>query len=127
MLPMAVTSPQDIERRITMAKEVRKYWVKMNMRFNLSSMIDLVWCCIYDIQDGKCNSVDLMGEQMDEDRLYEFKDELDKLLGASTCRKVTSREYGRIKAISEARNVLRYATCISKGMSESDAGYAFFE
>lgn len=110
-----------------MSKEVRKYFVKSNYKFNLSSMIDHVWCCIYDIQDGKMKSVNLMGEEMDEDRLYEFKDELDELLSYALSGRVTGKEYGRIKAISDERNMIRYNICLSKGMDENDAALAFFD
>ena len=110
-----------------MAKEERKYWVKMNWRFNLDSMYTHVWCCIYEVEDGKRKTVNLMGEEMDLDRLYEFKDEVEELSMVAQFRKVTSKEYGRIKAISDERNLIRYATCLASGMDERDAGYAFFE
>lgn len=109
-----------------MANNERKYYVKENYRFNLDSMHDHVWCCIYDIQDGLCKTVNLMGEEMNEDRLYEFLEELEELMSVAHG-KVTGKEYGRIKAISDERNMIRYATCISKGMSERDASYAFFD
>ena len=105
----------------------RKYWVKMNYRTNLDSMYNHVWCLIYDIRDGLYDSVELMGETMDEDRLDEFREEVGDLLAIATTRKVTSKEYGRIKAISDERNMIRYATCLAAGMNEEDAGYAFFD
>ena len=106
--------------------EERKYYVKENYRFNLDSMHDHVWCCIYDIQDGKCKTVNLMGEEMDEARLYEFKEELEDLSSKASY-KVTGKEYGRIKAIADERNLIRYATCLNSGMSEEEAGLAFFD
>ena len=109
-----------------MANNQRKYYVKENYRFNLDSMHTKVWCCIDDIRDGLYKTVHLMGEEMDEDRLYEFLEELEELMFVSQG-KVTGKEYGRIKAISDERNMIRYVTCISKGMSERDAGYAFFD
>lgn len=111
---------------MTTKKEERKYYVKANYRFNIDSMIDHVWCAIYDIQDGKCKSVDLMGERMDVKKLYNFLYELHDLQ-SKYMYKVTGREYGRIKAISDARNMIRYCQCMNSGMSEKDAGYAFFD
>ena len=106
--------------------EQRKYYVKMNYRFNLDSMHDHIWCAIYDIEDGVCEKVHLMGEEMDLDRLYEFLEEVSDLQ-SKAFGKVTGKEYGRIKAISDERNMIRYATCRAHGMNESDAQYAFFD
>ena len=105
----------------------RKYFVKMNYRTNLDSMYTHIWCLIYDIRDGLYDSVELMGETMDEERLDEFREEVGELLAIATSRKVTGKEYGRIKAISDERNMIRYARCLEAGMSERDAGYAFFD
>lgn len=107
-----------------MANDIRKYYVKESYRFNLWSMHDHIWCCIYEVEDGNCNEVELMGERMDLDRLYQFKEEVEDLMAVANG-KVTGKEYGRIKAISDERNLIRYATCLSKGMSEEDASYAF--
>lgn len=107
-----------------MANDVRKYYVKESYRFNLDSMHDHIWCCIFDVEDGICETVELMGEAMNLDRLYEFKEEVENLQCVAWG-KVTGKEYGRIKAISDERNLIRYATCLSKGMSEEDAAYAF--
>jgi len=107
-------------------KEERKYYVKSNYRFNLDSMITKVWCLIDDIENGKYETVEILDEIMDVDRLYSFKDELEDLLTKSYG-KVTGKEYGRIKEISDYRNIMRYATCLESGMSEQDAGMAFFD
>ena len=104
---------------------MKTYYVTEGMLTNLYSMHDLIWCCIYDIQDGKCESVELMGETMDVNRLYDLLDEVETLQ-SKVHYKVTGKEYGRIKEISNARNMIRYNTCLSKGMSEDDASYAFF-
>ena len=108
-----------------MAQE-RKYFVKMNYRFNLESMHTKVWCHIYDMRDGLYDTVELMGETMDINTLFDFLDELENLMAVANG-KVTGKEYGRIKAISDERNMIRYATCLNKGMSEADAGLAFFD
>lgn len=111
----------------TMAKEERKYWVKMNWRFNLDSMHTSLWLIREDMIDGKIETAEIMGETMDYDRLEEFMEEVDNLLLASQTRKVTGKEYGRIKAISDERNLWRYTRCIESGMSDYEAGYAFFD
>ena len=105
----------------------RKYFVKMNDRFNLDSMYTHVWCCIYEIDDGLYDTVELMGETMDANRLEEFRDECGDLLAKATTGKVTSKEYGRIRAISAERDMIRYCRCLANGMSEDDASYAFMQ
>lgn len=60
--------------------QAKKYFVKMNYRFNLDSMRTHVLNLIDDIRDGKFETVKLMGEAMDEDRLEEFKDEIEYLM-----------------------------------------------
>ena len=107
-------------------KQIKKYPVKMNYRFNLDSMRTYVLNLIDDMRDGTIKSVELMGETMNEDRLEEFKQEIEDLIYKAWY-PVTGKDYGRIKAISDARNMIRYCTCISKGMSDSDASLAFFE
>lgn len=107
-------------------KQVKKYFVKMNYRFNLDSMRVHVMNLIDDIRDGKFETVELMGETMDEYRLEEFKDEIEDLM-SKMYYPVCGKDYGRIKAISDERNVIRYATCIANGMNENDASSAFFD
>lgn len=114
-----------------MAQE-RKYWVKESMRFNLTSMIDHVHCMQYGFEgDEDCKEYIGNGEVIIagthirsaadcEDFLEELYDLYDKMFY-----KVTGKEYGRIKAIAEERQWIRYNTCISHGMSENDAAYAF--
>ena len=109
-----------------MAAQTKKYFVKHSYRFNLDSMRIHVMNIIDDIRDGKYETAELMGEKMDEDRLIEFKDEIEDLM-MKAYGPVCSKDYGRIKAISDERNMIRYATCMSKGMSERDASLAFFD
>lgn len=106
--------------------QAKKYFVKMNYRFNLDSMHTHVLNLIDDIRDGKLETVELMGETMDEDRLEEFKDELEDLM-SKMYYPVCGKDYGRIKAISDERNMIRYTTCIAKGANENDAALAFFD
>ena len=54
-----------------MAAQTKKYFVKHNYRFNLDSMRIHVMNMIDDIRDGEYETVELMGEKMDEDRLEE--------------------------------------------------------
>lgn len=104
----------------------KKYYVKQNYRFNLDSMRVHVMNLIDDIRDGNFDTVELMGETMDEDRLEEFKEEIEDLMEKAWY-PVCGKDYGRIKAISDERNMIRYATCTANGMSDEDAGYCFFD
>lgn len=104
----------------------KKYFVKMNYRFNLDSMRIHVMNLIDDCRDGKFKTIELMGETMDEDRLIEFKDEIEDLM-SKMYYPVCGKDYGRIKAISDERNMIRYTTCIAKGANENDAALAFFD
>lgn len=106
--------------------QVKKYYVKLNYRFNLDSMRVHVMNLIDGIRDGKFETVELMGETMDEYRLETFKEELEDLM-AKAYYPVCGKDYGRIKLISDERNRIRYVTCIANGMSESDAGSCFFD
>ena len=110
-----------------MSREVRKYWVKSAFKTNLDSMAVHVKCCMYDIEDGKYETVNLMGREMSYSDLVDFEIECQELLGRAMCGKVTGREYGRIKAISDERNMIRYMQCVSKGMDEDRASYSFME
>lgn len=105
----------------------RKYWVKMNWRFNLDSMHTSLTNILYDMEDGAVKTVEIMGKEMDYDAVWDFREEVDDLLCKATVGKVTGKEYGRIKAISDERNMWRYAKCIESGMSESEAALAFFD
>ena len=107
--------------------DLRKYYVKGNMKFNLDSMITHIWCLIYDMEEGKLpEKVEFLGETCDMARLYELKEECGDLL-CKADHKVTGKEYGRIKFIADTRNMIRYATCLNSGMSERSAGLAFFD
>ena len=109
-----------------MATQVKKYFVKHNYRFNLDSMRIHVMNMIDDIRDGEYETVELMGEKMDEDRLEEFKSEIEDLM-MKAYGPVCGKDYGRIKAISDARNMIRYAMCMSKGMIERHSALALFD
>lgn len=104
--------------------EARKYFVKHGMRFNLDSMRTKVLNLRDDMRDGTITKVELLGKVYDEDSIDDFIAELEDLMYKAMDR-VTGKEYGRIKAISEARDIMRYATCLAAGMDERDAGYCF--
>lgn len=107
--------------------EVRKYYVKGSWIFNLESMHDKIWCLIYDMQDGALTCpFEVAGKVInDESDLYELMDEADQLAWIASHRKVTGKEYGRIKQIVSWRVNQRYAVCMASGMSERDAGRCF--
>ena len=102
--------------------QAKKYYVKQNYRTNLDSMLVRVMNLIDDIRYGEFETVELMGETMDEDRLEAFRDELEDLI-AKADYPVCGKDYGRIKAISDARDTIRYANCMANGMRETNAGY----
>lgn len=81
-------------------EQVKKYYVKHNYRFNMDSMRTHVMNLIDDIRDGKFETVELMGETMDEYRLEAFREELEDLM-AKAYYPVCGKDYGRIKAISD--------------------------
>ena len=105
--------------------EERKYFVKAAYRANLDSMLTKLHCISYDMEAGEYDTITLMGKVYDIETIEDFKDEVRELLGYANWGKVTGKQYGRIKAISDARDWMRYNTCISKGMDESKAAYAF--
>lgn len=106
---------------------MKTYYVKESWIFNLEAMHDKIWCMIYDIRDGKlacpfeaCGKI-ITGEE----DLEELLDESSELEWIAKSRKVTGKEYGRIKELVNWRVMQRYITCIANGMSESKAGVCF--
>lgn len=102
----------------------KKYFVKAAYRTNLETMLTKLHCYKYDMQDGEIENVEIMGETYDLDSIYDLIEECQQLL-LKASDKVTGKEYGRIKAISDARDLMRYSTCVAKGMDESKAANAF--
>lgn len=104
-----------------------KYRVKTAWIFNLESMHDKLFCILYDVQDGIVKfPITIAGtECKDEDDIEALIEEASKLEWIAKSRKVTSREYGRIKAMVEWRVGQRYARCLASGMDERDAGKCF--
>ena len=107
--------------------EVRKYFVKQGWIFNLESIHDRAWCMIYDIRDGELTCpFEVAGKTIeDESDLFDLIEEAENLEWTAKRGKVTSKEYGRIKALVEWRVMQRYAACMASGMNERDAGLCF--
>ncbi len=104
--------------------DIRKYYVNAGMRTNLETMLTKIELLEYDMIDNTIHSVELMDKVYDLDNIGELKDELRSLITLAYD-KVTGKEYGRIKQISDYRDCMRYATCIDNGLSEEDSSYAF--
>ena len=109
------------------SQDIRKYRIKESWRFNLESMNDKLWCLEYDYQDGLLQlPIEVAGTVIkDEDDFQAMREECRELLDAACFRKVTGKEFGRIKQIVEWRVMIRYNRCIESGMSERDAGFCF--
>lgn len=105
----------------------RKYFIKMDWIFNLESMHDKLYCIMYDLEEHKLNfPLVLTGKTINNyDELENLIEECSDLEAISKSRKVTSKEYGRIKQIVEWRVMVRYSTCIASGMNEKQAGQCF--
>lgn len=103
------------------------YRVKMDWIFNLESMQDRLWCIEYDLDEGKLEfPVEVANHTIKTyDELAELREECSDLEWIAKSRKVTSKEYGRIKEIVEWRCLQRYIACVNSGMNERDAGMAF--
>lgn len=109
--------------------EERKYFVKRDWIFNLESMNDKCWCLIYDIREGRISlPFQVAGKTINsEDDLFELMDDAANLCYVAQCRKVTGKEYGRIKDLVTWRVNMRYGACLASGMKESDAARCFSE
>ena len=105
----------------------RKYFVKRGWIFNLEAMHDKLYCIIYDIEDGELTlPLNICGTEItDIDQIYDMIEEASDLEWIAKSRKVTSKEYGRIKQMVEWRVIQRYNACMASGMSESEAGKCF--
>lgn len=110
-----------------MAPDERKYLIKESWIFNLESMHDKLYCVIYDIQDGKLQlPVSICGKKIEsEEDVMDLIDEAGNLEWIAKSRRVTGKEYGRIKELVTWRVEQRYATCMANGMDERDAGECF--
>lgn len=107
--------------------QVAKYYVNAAMRTNLDSMYTSLTNIIYDMMNGLYSEKEIMGKRMNFDEVWGLRAEVEYLYNKADFGKVTGKEYGRIKAISDERNMWRYSRCIASGMSEDKAAYAFME
>lgn len=105
----------------------RKYFIKESWIFNLEAMHDKLWCLIYDIEDGKQPlPITICGKEINsEEDVMELLDEAERYESIAKSRKVTGKEFGRIKELVTWRVEQRYAACMANGMDERDAGECF--
>lgn len=104
-----------------------KYPIKGNWIFNLESMSDKLFCIGLDVEERKLSFPFVIADTVinDYDDLSALTFECQNLERIAKSRKVSSKEYGRIKQIVEWRVNVRYARCIASGMNEKDAGLCF--
>lgn len=105
--------------------EERKYLVKAGMRTNLDSMYTSLSLKEYEMLDGEYDTVEILGEDLDINGVVDLKEEVLDLLNKANFGRVTGREYGRIKEISEERDRWRYETNVLAGCPEEYLGYSF--
>lgn len=105
----------------------RKYFVKESWIFNLESMHDKLWVLENDIDEGRLQFPFTIAnkEIKNWDDFESLRNECYEMEHIAKSRKVTSREYGRIRSIVAWRVETRYAVCMAAGMSESEAGKCF--
>lgn len=110
-----------------MPQDVRKYFVKDAWKFNLESAYEKLKCLEYELDDGNLAFPFLAAgiKVTDYDGLFALQEEVEELAWVAKTRKVTGREYGRIKQIVSWRVNQRYITCIHNGLPESEAGACF--
>lgn len=103
----------------------RKYLVNSGMRTNLESFRIRVLNSMYDMEYGETDEAWFLGKKYDVDTIYDLLEEVEQLQTYAEFFRVTGKEYGRIKEISNDQNWHRYNACISSGMDEDRASYAF--
>lgn len=105
----------------------KTYFVKQSWIFNLEAMHDKLWCIIYDIRDNNIKlPVNILGKNIySESDVDELMNECSDLEWIAKSRKVTGKEFGRIKEIVNWRVNQRYMTCLNSGMPEDIAGGCF--
>jgi len=105
----------------------RKYFVKESWIFNLEAMHDKLWCIENDIEEHRLQfPLTLAGKDIkDWDDFEDLRQECYNLESIAKSRKVTGKEYGRIRDIVSWRVQARYNACMASGMSEEEAGRCF--
>lgn len=108
--------------------DIKKYFVKDSMRFNLDGMRDHVRLIWFAFNNGESNEqVECCGKALrSAEDAQNLIDEIDALLweGRRGSR-VDGKTYGRIKQISDERNWWRFNVNVASGMDEDRATYAF--
>lgn len=108
----------------------RKYMVKEDWIFNLESMHDKLFVIEQDVREGKLQlgTFEIAGKAINSyEDLDDLADEAAKLCWIAKSRKVTGKEYGRIRKIITWRVMARYAACMASGMDERKAATCFEE
>lgn len=104
----------------------RKYYCNESMKFNLDSMRTHLQVIRYEFIEGtRKEPVEICGKVVNDLTIDDLIEEVEKLLDKAIYGKVTGKEYGRIKAISQERQMIRYMTCLNAGMPEWKAAGAF--
>lgn len=105
----------------------RKYFVKESWIFNLEAMHDKLWCIENDIEEHRLQfPLTLAGKDIKTwDDFEDLRQECYNLESIAKSRKVTGKEYGRIRDIVSWRVQARYNACMASGMSDEEAGRCF--
>lgn len=107
---------------------MKTYFCNNSMKFNLDSMYTHLKVMQYEFEDGTITGdVEICDRVVNIDTIDDLIEEVGDLLSKAVWGKVTGKEYGRIKRISEERKMIRYCTCLNAGMSEEKASYAFLD
>ena len=90
-------------------------------------MHDKLWTLENDIDEGRLQFPFTIAnkEIKNWDDFESLRNECYDMEYIAKSRKVTSREYDRIRSIVAWRVETRYAVCMAAGMSESEAGKCF--
>lgn len=100
----------------------KKYRVNGTEHFNLFSMYEHLKCIEIDFEDGT-----IPWDEKKYDELQDRIAEVEKLMDSAPCvgSFVDWPTLKRIREIKNERQMIRYATCIAAGDSESEAALAF--
>ena len=112
----------------------KTYFATSGMRTNLDSLNTKLYlvecgmrgdndCSSYVNEDKSFDFLDV--HYTDEYDIYLLREEVQNLLWKGQMGTLSGKEYGRAKELSDARDMMRYATCLANGMSEQEASLAF--
>lgn len=105
----------------------KTYFVKQSWIFNLEAAYEKLRVVEIDLEEDILTfPLELIGQKVEDfDDLQALVDEVEKLTLTAKTRKVTGKEYGRIKEVVTWRVGARYMACLKGGMNEKDAGRCF--